>query len=121
MDDREAGQHRGRGPRNYTRSEDRIRDDINDELTESREIDASEIEVEVAGGDVTLAGKVNTRYEKRLAEDLAEGVSGVKNVENRIRVQGSSQASATSSPDPGMGVPGIEQTTEIPQTTTGNK
>ena len=84
MDERSS--HRGRGPRGYTRSDERIKEDINDELTESWYLDASDIEVEVNEGNVVLTGMVNSRYDKRLAEDLAEDVSGVKNVENRIRV-----------------------------------
>jgi len=84
MDERQS--HRGRGPRGYTRSDERIKEDINDDLTDSWSLDASNIEVEVSGGDVILTGTVDSRYEKRLAEDIAEDVSGVKNVENRLRV-----------------------------------
>lgn len=78
--------HRGRGPKNYSRSDDRIREDINDRLTESSFIDASEIDVAVSDHEVTLTGTVETRYEKRMAEDIADDVTGVTNVENRIRV-----------------------------------
>ena len=85
MDARQQGQHRGRGPRNYTRSDDRIKEDINDRLTDNDFLDASDIDVEVNDGEVVLSGNVDSRYAKRLAEDIAEDVSGVKNVENRIR------------------------------------
>lgn len=78
--------YRGRGPRNYTRSDDRIKEDINDRLTYDFSIDASDIDVEVNGGEVVLSGNVRSRYEKRLAEDIAEDINGVSNVENRIRV-----------------------------------
>jgi len=84
MDERRS--YRDRGPKNYTRSDDRIKEDINDRLTDYAYIDASEIDVQVANGEVVLTGTVETRYEKRMAEDVAEGVSGVRNVENRIRV-----------------------------------
>ena len=87
--------HRGRGPKNYTRSDDRIREDINDRLTDHDHLDASNIEVAVQGSDVTLTGTVNTRYEKRLAEDIADDVSGVTNVENRIRIENDRQRYAT--------------------------
>lgn len=86
MDYRRDGGYRGRGPRGYKRSDDRIKEDINDRLTDNSHIDASDIEVEVDGGDVTLTGHVENRYEKRMAADLAEDVSGVKNVANQIRV-----------------------------------
>ena len=85
-DDR-FGEHRGRGPKNYNRSDDRIKEDINDRLTDHSYLDASDIDVEVSNGEVTLTGFVRNRRDKRMAEDLAEDVSGVKNVENRLRVQ----------------------------------
>lgn len=86
MDERNES-HRGRGPKGYTRSDDRITEDINDRLTDYHYLDASDIEVSVSGGDVTLSGKADSRYDKRLAEDLAHDVLGVKNVENRIRIE----------------------------------
>lgn len=88
--DMREGGHRGRGPSGYTRSDDRIKEDINDRLTDYDYIDASNINVEVQNGEVTLTGTVETRYEKRMAEDIAEDISGVKNVENRLRVNYSS-------------------------------
>lgn len=39
------------------------------------------------GGEVTLKGTVDSRTAKRRAEDIAESVSGVTNVENRLRVR----------------------------------
>lgn len=89
MDARWGGQHRGRGPRNYIRSDDRIKEDINDRLTDYPYIDATDIDVQVKNGEVVLSGNVESRYEKRLAEDITDDISGVKNVENRIRVESS--------------------------------
>src|SRR5690606_21901646 len=86
-----AGEFRGKGPRGYTRSDERIQDDINDILTDNGTIDASDIEVRVDKGEVTLTGHVNSKRNKRLAEDLAESVLGVKDIENQIRVRRSSE------------------------------
>ena len=83
---KEAGLHKGKGPRNYQRADTRILDDINDRLTEDPHVDASDIEVSVQNGEVTLSGRVDDREAKRRAEDLAESISGVKHVENRIKV-----------------------------------
>jgi osmotically-inducible protein OsmY len=83
----ERGEHRGRGPKGYQRSDERIREDVNDLLTDDPHIDASEIEVAVANREVTLSGTVSSRFEKRHAEDLAESVSGVTHVQNNLRVQ----------------------------------
>src|SRR5262249_31558962 len=80
------GPHRGRGPRNYQRSDERSREDVCEWLTEAYSLDASDIDVQVASGVVTLAGSVDDRYAKRLAEDLAESVSGVREVQNHLRL-----------------------------------
>lgn len=87
-DANERGQsmHKGVGPKGYQRSDERIKEDVNDRLTDDGMLNASEIEVEVKAGEVVLSGTVENRNEKRRAEDVAEAVSGVKNVENRIRV-----------------------------------
>ncbi|WP_054586856.1 BON domain-containing protein [Sphingopyxis macrogoltabida] len=78
--------HRGRGPSDYIRSDDRIREDVNDQLTEDSWIDASRISVAVSDGEVTLGGQVDSKHAKRRAEDLADDVTGVKHVQNNLRV-----------------------------------
>jgi hypothetical protein len=76
----------GRGPKNYRRPDQRILEDVSDRLTDDAMVDASEIAVEVKQGDVTLTGTVRDRDQKRRAEDLAERVSGVKDVINALRI-----------------------------------
>jgi hypothetical protein len=78
---------RGRGPRGYRRSDDRIREDICDRLTEDHDIDASDIDIKVEGGEVTLEGTVEERRLKWLAEEIASRCSGVVDVHNHLRVQ----------------------------------
>jgi osmotically-inducible protein OsmY len=85
--ERGSGLYRGRGPKNYRRSDDRVREEINDRLTDNDWLDASDIEVSVVSGEVVLTGTVDSRYSKRLAEDIAESVTGVSNVQNNLRVQ----------------------------------
>ena len=85
MDDQR--QHRGRGPKGYRRSDERIKEDVNDRLSDDYYLDASDVEVMVENTEVTLTGTVRNRNDKRRAEDLAESVSGVSNVENRLRVK----------------------------------
>ncbi|HEY0743457.1 MAG TPA: BON domain-containing protein, partial [Chryseosolibacter sp.] len=82
----DAESHRGKGPKNFKRTDDRIRELINDKLTDDWQVDASDIEVAVLNGEVTLSGFVVDRNQKRKAEDLAESVAGVTHVENRIKV-----------------------------------
>ncbi|MGH6957889.1 MAG: BON domain-containing protein, partial [Caulobacteraceae bacterium] len=80
------GPHRGRGPKGYRRSDERIREDVSDRLTDDAFVDASEVEVEVSGGEVTLNGWVASRAAKRRAEDCADSVMGVCHVQNNLRV-----------------------------------
>lgn len=87
----------GRGPKGYRRSDDRIREAVSDRLTDDHSLDASEIEVEVKDGEVTLKGTVSDRQQKRLAEDLAESCSGVSDVTNNIRVSRGDSQSQTQS------------------------
>jgi hypothetical protein len=88
------GSHRGRGPAGYNRSDDRIKEDVSDALTDHEDVDASEIEVTVKSGEVTLSGTVEARYMKRLAEDIAERVRGVRDVRNELRVKQDARGSS---------------------------
>lgn len=81
------GTHAGRGPKGYQRSDERIKEDICDCLTRDPHVDASDIEVNVNEGEVTLMGTVADRRQKRYAEDAIENVPGVREIHNRIRVQ----------------------------------
>jgi osmotically-inducible protein OsmY len=81
-----AGWFSGRGPKGYQRSDARINEDVCDRLCDSPEIDATDVEVQVHQGEVTLTGCVSDRSQKRRAEDLIEQVSGVREVHNNLRV-----------------------------------
>jgi hypothetical protein len=81
------GQYYGTGPSNYTRSDDRIQEDVNDRLTWDGRIDASDVNVDVNDGVVTLTGSVDRRWDKRIAEDDADDVMGVVDVNNQLRVR----------------------------------
>jgi osmotically-inducible protein OsmY len=83
----ESGQFAGRGPKNYRRSDQRIQEEVCDRLTSDPQVDASEIQVSVKDGEITLEGTVGERRMKRLAEDCAESVAGVNQVHNRLRVE----------------------------------
>lgn len=119
------GEHRGRGPRNYQRSDDRIREDVSERLTDDPMIDASEIEVSVQNREVTLSGTVRDRNERRRAEDLAESVSGVSHVQNNLRVgqQQAGHATGTEAGDSGAatGNPGIGTAGATARTAAGGR
>ncbi len=78
--------YRGKGPKNYQRSDERIREDVCELLTRDDRVDATELEVNVNAGVVTLGGSIDDRLSKRRAEDLAESCAGVRDVRNEIRV-----------------------------------
>jgi osmotically-inducible protein OsmY len=67
------------------RSDESIREEIRASLTRRSNFDASGVEVEVEGGEVTLTGRVEDRDARWLAEDLVESVPGVSLVHNRLR------------------------------------
>jgi hypothetical protein len=82
-----AGPHSGRGPQGYQRSDARIEEDVCEHLTHHGMLDATGIQVQVENGEVTLAGTVESRQAKRLAEDILDSISGVRDIHNQLRVQ----------------------------------
>lgn len=100
---RREADHRGRGPADYTRSDERIREDANDRLTEDWRVDASRISVAVENGEITLSGTVTRREDKRRAEDIVEDLSGVKHVQNNLRVEQHTAWSGSSGTSTGSG------------------
>src|SRR3954467_14772308 len=75
----------GTGPRFQRRSDDKIREEVWDLLSNNADLDATEVEVLVEGGEVTLTGNVDSRDAKWLAEDLVTSVSGVCEVYNQLK------------------------------------
>jgi osmotically-inducible protein OsmY len=100
---------RGKGPKGYKRSDERIREDVLDRLNHlsvHAEVDASEVEAAVEDGEVTLTGFVRERRWKHMMEDAAEGVMGVKDIHNQIRVRRedeTTRATTTTGMTSGMG------------------
>jgi len=85
--ERQRGKFSGVGPMGYERSDERLHDEICDRLTEDGDIDASEIKVEVKNREVQLSGTVNDRTTKYNVEELVDDISGVKDIDNRIKVR----------------------------------
>ncbi len=82
---REGLRKLGKAPKAYTRSDDRIREDIYDRLMHGW-VNAEHVEVQVKNGEVTLTGLVEERRDKRIIEDIIEDVLGVKDVHNQLKV-----------------------------------
>jgi osmotically-inducible protein OsmY len=84
---RAVGGNRGKGPRDYSRSDERIRELICERMLDDDLLDASDIDVRVENGEVILTGTVRERRDKRYAEELAEQCGGVVDVMNSLRVE----------------------------------
>ena len=82
----QALKHRGKGPKGYTRSDERIKEDVCAALMDDNELDASDIEVSVKKGEVILEGSVDSRQAKRRAEQCADMCSGIVDVQNNLKI-----------------------------------
>jgi hypothetical protein len=98
----------GKAPKGYTRSDERIREDVCDRLMQRWEVDASDVDIQVKDGEVILSGVVQERRAKRMIEDIAEDVLGVKDVTNHIKVKSDRDLR-----------PGSDDSSKLPGTTTG--
>ena len=76
---------RRRRPQRYRRPDERILDDVWHRISVAA-VDPQDVEVAVQDGVVTLSGRVSTRFEKRIIEDIAESVFGVQEVHNHLRL-----------------------------------
>ena len=82
----ESGPHLGKGPKGYRRSDARIEEDVANAFSRDSWLDASDIELSVSSGEVTLRGTAS-RAAKRRAEDCAWQVDGVTDVQNQVRTK----------------------------------
>ena len=85
--DQLAASHRGKGPKGYRPSDERLRERLCERLTDDPFVDASDIEVSVANGEITLSGSVETRRMKYAIEDSVSDVPGVNAIHNSIQVR----------------------------------
>ena len=84
--DPDRGPHWGKGPKGYTRTDEKTREDVCEAIAHQGHIDASEVEVKVENGIVILSGTVAHRHQKRALERLVEHVRGVHDVHNELRL-----------------------------------
>jgi len=82
-----VGEQAGKGTNNAARPDGRVLEDVNDALTYRGDLDATDIDVAVHAGEVTLTGTVTDRRSKRVAEEVCESVSGVRDVHNRLTIR----------------------------------
>jgi osmotically-inducible protein OsmY len=108
MSDRERmrGPHFGKGPKGFKRSDERIREDVSEAIARQGWIDASDVEVRVQSGEVTLSGTIVHRDHKRMIERMIEDLPGVVDVHNEIRIRRMVEGVGTSEEvyDPSRGI-----------------
>ena len=78
--------HRGRGPKDWSRDDQRIYEEVCERLLHDRLIDARGMEVEVDDGVVTLKGEARAAADPLLAERLVRETPGVKDVQLELAV-----------------------------------
>ncbi len=76
----------GKNPEAFTRPDSAIRAQIYDRLALEAPFDTKDIEVTVKNHHVTLSGTIHSKKHSRLAEKIANSVSGVEAVENKLTV-----------------------------------
>ena len=76
----------GIGPKGYVRSDDKIYDEVCEILFRNPFVDASDINVKVENGIVTLSGTVENRSAKKEAERSTENILGVVDIKNDLRI-----------------------------------
>lgn len=104
-----AGSDRGKGPKNYARPDDRIRDDVCERLEDS-DLDVRDVDVSVRDGEVTLEGVVSDRFTKRAVEDIAFTVRGVRDCHNRLRLAPPSDETSSGPAHSGVTRVGVPRT-----------
>jgi hypothetical protein len=90
-DSSSSTQNRNRGPKGYQRSDERLQEEVSDRLMHQN-IDCSEVEIKVQNGEVTLTGTIQNKQDKRMIEDIAESIMGVKEVNNQLKVSRGAQS-----------------------------
>lgn len=82
-----GGDYFGKGPKGYKRTDAQIKDDVSEKLYRDPYIDASDIEVSVKNGIVTLEGTIEDRSVKRAVEDCINDVIGINDIKNLLNVR----------------------------------
>lgn len=99
----QQGLHRGKGPKGYQRSDERIKEMLCERLREDPEIDPGDVTISVQGGKITLEGTVDSRQTKNAIEEVAEQC-GAGDVQNNLRVQKTGQLAGGETPMAGRQV-----------------
>jgi osmotically-inducible protein OsmY len=81
------GEHFGKGPRNWKKSDVSVREEVCEALYYNRTVDATDIDVDVKDGVVFLTGWVDSRDAKRDTEKCIEDIVGVFDIRNELHLR----------------------------------
>ena len=101
----DRGPYVGLGPRGYLRPDERILEDICDQLTRRGDVDPRRVLVTVRNGEVTLEGTVDSLETRRIVDEIASLCSGVTQVNDRLRAERPGAAPQTKAAPEGRDVP----------------
>lgn len=79
--------HRGHGPRDWRKSDERLREEVCEALAADAWLDARDLNVGVDEGEVVLSGVAPCFEARERAEDIAGGVVGVRAVHNFVGIK----------------------------------
>ena len=80
------GEHKGAAPKSERSTDDPVAERVHDLLTEEPWLDATDIDVSVSDGVVTLTGTATTPDQVALAGKTAAEAEGVTSVKNELTV-----------------------------------
>jgi hypothetical protein len=83
----DAGAFRGRSPKGYARSDERLSEIICERLTDHPDIDPSDVSISVKSQEVTLSGSVADRRMKHAIENIVDECGGIREIHNQLRVK----------------------------------
>ncbi|HEX5414055.1 MAG TPA: BON domain-containing protein [Chloroflexota bacterium] len=75
------------------RSDAEVRQEVVEALTRDVRVDASQVDVQVENGVVTLRGSVTTPLERSVASEIVRRVKGVRELRNELRVDNNASRS----------------------------
>jgi hypothetical protein len=99
MEDPAQVRARGRIPRSYSRSDERVREDICERIAADPRIDATDVSVHVRERRVVLEGSVPERRMKYVIEDVAAECLRANDVDNHITVAKGEQSGTSDGGD----------------------
>lgn len=87
-----GGNRRKKSPKNFQRSDERIKEEVYDRLIQDPDIEIDDIEIEVQAGEVTITGTVPQRWLRYRVEETVDSIWGIKDITNNLRVRREEQA-----------------------------